>query len=204
MDPGVRRVEDGSFDLEVLAVGEPIPQGWKSLMGSSDGARLEQPYPDSIPLIIVTMQDVSGKEAEILRQGAIEARIFRERRYLMAVIRFGGTPLMFDLFHDPTLYPAHEWPARLQGWEKGNLVGIVAVDTGSGLVVANRLANLPRGLWLALLVTFREAYEATDNYSSRFRLWMDGVWARYGIRELWRNSAPAGTFGEHYLEPPNR
>jgi hypothetical protein len=41
---------------------------------------------------------------------------------VLALIRFKGSSLIYELRHDPTKYNAIEWGKRVEMWDKTNMV----------------------------------------------------------------------------------
>ncbi len=140
-----------------LAVGQraPVPF-WPTT--SVDGARFEQGA-EGDWFIVMYMRDPSKEERQFVRKAEILTRYLTDESgaMVLAMIRFKGSPLIYELVYDPTKYPAIEWGNRVELWDKSNMVSFLLIDSVTGIIGALRYANMPRVFWQVWRDSWRKA-----------------------------------------------
>src|SRR5690606_27619173 len=129
--------------MKALGVGEPIPEQWRgAVQRGFEGAYLEAVKDDGF-YALLCLPNISGKEKETLKTTKINVRIVENDGMLLTLIRFGSTPLIFELNFDPTLYPDQR---AIELLDFSDLLQIVGIDTKDLTIQALRVVTIPRRL----------------------------------------------------------
>jgi hypothetical protein len=163
----------------------------------AEGARFEQ-MDTGEWIIVIYMGKASKEERKIVRKAKILTRylIDESSTMVMALIRFGASPIIYELVFDPTRYKAIEWKDRIDWWDKSNTVSLLLIDSATGIIGAIRVANMPKTLW----EVWRESWlksVSIEEYSRKYSAWIKTLWQRKTL-ELWNMATPSGQFGERY------
>lgn len=186
------------MSFEMLEVDSPAPARYLADV-TEDGARMFH-FKTGMLTICLYLRGISPTEKEAIRYNKILCRYHRENNFILAFLRFAGTPLIFELSFDPTIYPEPEWNARQQNIEQTNIVTILGIDTENGLLKSIRRANLPQKLWEQWKECWGAAYY-TPRYSTEYGKWLKKLESKYSVMESWERAHDAGTFGETYNIP---
>ena len=179
-----------------LTLGQQAPEPFWPVPGA-EGARFEQ-MDTGEWIIIIYMGQASKEERKIIRKAKILTRylIDESRSMVMALIRFGTSPIIYELVFDPTRYQAIEWKDRIEWWNKSNTVSLLVIDSVTGIIGAIRVANMPKTLWEVWRESWRKSLSIED-YTRKYSEWIKTLWQRKTM-ELWNMATPSGMFGERY------
>jgi hypothetical protein len=180
----------------VIMVGQQAPAPfWPSSGG--DGARFEQ-GPEGDWFILMYAESPTKEERRLVRKAKILSRYIADESgsMVLAMIRFKGSELAYELVHDPTKYKAIEWGKRVKMWDKSNMVSFLLIDSATGIVGAMRYANMPKVFWQVWRDSWRKAL-SIEGYGDKYTAWIKGLW-QHKTLELWDLGTPAGVFGEEY------
>lgn len=172
-----------------LEVGKALPAQW-TLQKGFEGAIFEAA--DGFTLIL-GMPSLSQKERETLRKAKISVRTIEQDGLLLTLIRFGGTPIIFELNFDPTLYEDNRLTDLLK---QVNTLQIIGVDTEDLTIQSLRLVSIPSKLLTRWNMVWRNALNEPD-FSIRYNAWIDSLYARYSTVKLWDQAVYIGNLGDH-------
>jgi len=182
-------------EWEIIQKGLKAPEKYLK-DNPQDGARMYQSR-DNILSVALYLKNMAYEEEQALSNKKIYCRIHRKDWFLLTLIRFGKTPIIFEITFDPTIYPESEWLERKDALEKNNMIIFLGIDTSNGIVKTLRRANLPEKLW----IQWKECWEASyhiPHYSREYGRWRNLIENRRSILESWDTALEAGIFGERY------
>lgn len=142
--------------------------------------------------LLVLGPNFTEKEVERFRNEPIHVRVMRESSFVLSLIRFGSSRLMFELIFDPTRYQDQR---AVEVLSQMNTVTFFSVDTASNILRSIRYTNAPEKWRQVLLKSWREAFFAQD-YSERYQRWVKELESRYSMMSLWEYGSPLGRFVE--------
>lgn len=182
--------------MQTFQVGKLAPEPfWPASV--TDGGRFEQGK-EGDWFIIMYMTQPSKEERKVVRKAKILSRYLIDDTgaMVLALIRFKGSALIFELVHDPTKYQAIEWGQRVEMWERTNMVTCLLIDSATGILWAIRYTNMPAILWGVWKDSWRKAF-SIEWYTEKYDAWIGGLW-KHMTQDLWEMGTPAGSFGEEY------
>jgi hypothetical protein len=156
-----------------------------------DGSYFEALDDESGFIMTTYLTDMSEEEKFLLRNGVINARMIREENFILFILRFGHSPLMFEVSFDPTLYKDRR---AMQITFDNHMVHFVGVEKRTNTVQTLRTANFPMKLKQACITAWHNAYNDLD-YSRKYMEWYDGLLS-FSTPELWEKGEDVGFFGE--------
>lgn len=137
--------------------------------------------------------DMTSEEANLIASAPISVRVLRDTpTFVLPVVRFGRSPLLFEIIFDPTLYKDNR---SMQLTLENNLVTIVGVDSNTNIVKALRLVSIPKRLREIWLTSWTKALEMND-FSRKYNMWVSDISRRYSPEKLWDMSVYVGKFGD--------
>jgi hypothetical protein len=183
-----------SKDFTVVAVGEDYSMFRIGKAKNVDAAMIFEALPDGSGYALnIYMADMLEEEAKIIASSPVVARVMTDSPSLMLpIIRFGSSPLIFEIIFDPTIYKDNR---SMQLALDCNMVQIVGVDSRTNIVKALRLASMPKKLRSMWLTSWSRAYEDPD-FSAKYKRWTEDIASRYPLTDLWERSVYVGKFGD--------
>ena len=122
----------------------------------------------------------------------MRTRIIKKDNKILFLIRFGDSPMIFEVSFDPTLYKDKR---AMQIAFDNHLTTFVTVDRIDNKVKTLRIANFPMKLKQALITAWSSAYEE-EEYSKKYTEFIDHIYNGYSTLELWEVGENTGFFGE--------
>lgn len=180
----------------LIAVGEEYPlfQDGTVAMKNQDGAILEAFEDDGGFVLAIYLTEPTEEEVRVIRTEPIKTKLMcEEEAFVLPMIQFGETQMIFEVSFDPTLYDDNR---AFQLKDKNNLLTIVLIDSTTGIVHGLRQANFPLKFIQHCSVAWKQAMNI-QNYSERYIKWYLKL-QQYSIEELWDTSVDVGQMGEHY------
>lgn len=146
-------------------------------------------------ILTVYLDHMTEKEKEILKDKPMNVRLVETAQgFVLPLIRFGNSPLIFELGYDPTIYP----DARsLQFTTHNNLLGIAAIESTNNVLKVARTANMPLRMIQKCADIWAKAILEVD-YSEKYAKWLLELRSRYTVIQLWERGIPVGKLGEVY------
>lgn len=168
-----------------LEVGKPSPFPAKP---NFDGAHFEADQRGF--LFLIYLSAMNSKERRALKSEIIRSRVLKDDNKLLTLIKFGTSDLIFELSFDPNLYKDN----RSEQINKVNTVQVVGIDSRDNTLQALRLASVPKNL----LGTWRDCFQSAkedDSFSKKYGAWLDQLYSRHSVLDLWNVAENTGTFG---------
>jgi hypothetical protein len=180
----------GFKEFTKLEVGKPFElfQG-VNLVGQT-GAFLEALYGGGY-MISIYLNNMTAVEKKALSTGTIKTKIFKDDYHLILPMVNFNNVLYFSLIFDPLKYKDD----RQNTLFNSNLVTIVGIESNNNIVQTLRMANMPRRLFLALMMQ-RDKAKDIENYSKRYDRWVNDLYSRYTDEQLWNMAEYVGKMGE--------
>jgi hypothetical protein len=184
-------------DFTVLLVGQPF-ELFKTRpdLHCADGAIMEL-LPGGTFAIIVYMNQMTKHEKEILRKNKIKVKIICEDDFILTMINYVGSPLIFEMSFDPTLYK----DGRLFDISKSNLVTIIGVDSSNNVIQTLRTVSTPLKLfeiWKKYWFKPWDISHHQKDFSIQYKKWVDNLDLKYTVLQLWERGEYIGSMGESY------
>lgn len=181
----------------VLEVGKPFELFYGRNMTGQTGCIFEQ-LNDGQFCLVVYMDNMSLEEVIALRTAKIQVRVIKETDdFVLTLIKYGNSPLVFEIAFDPTLYTDE----RRKMFEKSNMLSIISVDSNSNSIKTLRYVSMP----LKLYDLYRGAWSLAlhrEEFSERYTRWIDDLDRRYSVLELWSRGEKYGEMGqEEWVRP---
>lgn len=197
--------------MQVLQVGKPFELFYGRNMKGLDGCIFERLKNDDDKgeeyCLVVYMNGMSEKERELLRFGKIRVRVIQEGDFLLTMVKFGSSELVFEISFDPLLYK----DGRMDNLINCNMIYVVGIESRDGIIKSLRLVNMPRRLLLRFVSVWgkvigsRESssdvksYDKSCNYSDysrKYVRWVEDLDKRYSVLDLWGLGEDVGVMGE--------
>lgn len=147
-----------------LEVGKPSPFPAKP---NFDGGYFEAD--ENGFLFLLYIQGITAKEKRSLKNEIIRVRTIREDNKLLMMIRFGTSPIIFELSFDPTLYRDGRAYDLV---ENVNTVQIIGIDSKDNKLQLLRFVSVPAGL----LNLWKECWQSaagSSNFSQDYNRWLN-------------------------------
>lgn len=179
----------------LITVGQDYPlfQGGTNQMMNQDGAVFEALEDNSGYILAVYLNQPHSQEISILRSEKILTRLLIQDNFILPMVQFGSTLMIFEISFDPTLYTDER---VFQFQESNNTLMVVSIDSSNRKVVALRHANFPLKFIQHCSETWAKAF-LENNYSEKYRNWYGGL-QQHSIETLWEKATPTGTLGDSY------
>lgn len=169
-------------------IGQPCPPVIERPRRDFDGAFLE-PLPPGGMVALLYLSGMRALERIVIEMEPMDVRIVEDGAFVLTLLRFGNTPIIFSMEHDPRKY------SDLRSFNtirRTNRIDIIAVESTKNEVRVIRPAHFNEQLravwkrsWLAAMTDHK--------YSERYQLWLDGLWKRYrDVRRMWKKARPMG------------
>lgn len=130
-------------------------------------------------------------EKHILKTVPITVNRIKESNMVLHLIRFGNTELIFELSFDPLLYKDE----RVEKILKSNMINMFSIESSDNTIQTMRYFNMPKQMYLGLNTMWVSGKKIED-FSGRYKRWVDDLDNRYSIVELWNMSTYVGRMGE--------
>ena len=173
-----------------LEVGQPFELFYGRNMYGQTGCILELLTGGSYCLNIY-LNNMEDEEKQVLKQNRIYVRVIRELDFVLTLFGYANTSMVFEMFFDPTLYKDE----RVNDFLQSNMLLIVGIESNDGTIQTLRQISLPFklfGLW-------NDAWNNSkkqDNYSQKYKRWVEDLDKRYSIFELWKMGKEMGYLGQ--------
>jgi len=135
----------------------------------------------------------TGEEKKTFQEEKINVRLIEEEDYLLPMIRFGDTLMIYEMSFDPTIYDDKR---AMQIAEENNLLSVILIDSTSNIVEGLRQANLPLRFIQICKDKWEKAYEI-KNYSQKYKKWYTKI-QRIPVDTLWNRGIYVGKLGESF------
>lgn len=146
--------------------------------------------------LVIYMDNMTFEEVIILNQIKVKVKAIKETDdFLLIMIKFGNTPLIFEIAFDPTLYN----DSRREYFMETNMLSIIGVDSNSNIIKALRYVSMP----LALHNLYKDAWSLAlkrEGFSTKYTKWVDDLDKRYSIYDLWKIGKNYGEMGQQEWE----
>ncbi|MDD4111347.1 MAG: hypothetical protein PHS54_07430 [Clostridia bacterium] len=188
---------NNSNNFSFLAVGQPLELfKTRPEFKYQDGAVFECLQGGTFAFIIY-MNKITEQEKEILRKNKIRVKIIREDDFLLTMINYVGTPLVFEMSFDPTLYK----DGRFFSLSKSNLITIIGVDSSNNIIQTLRTVSTPPklfGIWQKYWLKPWNISHYQEDFTIRYKEWVDNLDTKYTVLQLWERGEYIGVMGESY------
>jgi len=134
---------------------------------------------------------MNQSEILLLRQGKISVKIIHELDYLLTLIKFGSSQLIFELPFDPIKYKDDRTNKLLSS----NMLQIIGVESCNNIVKCLRMVSIPFKLFNSWITVWTNAKNIPD-YSNKYDRWMNDLDNRYSLLNLWDRGIYVGKMGE--------
>jgi len=134
---------------------------------------------------------MNQSEILLLRQGKISVRIIHELDYLLTLIKFESSQLIFELPFDPTKYKDD----RVDKLLNSNMLQIITIESSNNIVKGLRMVSIPFKLFNLWITVWTNAKNIFD-YSNKYERWMNDLDNRYSLLNLWDRGIYIGKMGE--------
>jgi hypothetical protein len=183
-----------SDDFTIVEVGKPYSMFNIGKAKNVDAAVSFEALPEKTGYTLnIYLSDMLPEEASLISSAPISVRVMKETKsFMLPLIRFGNSPLLFELIFDPTIY---EDDRSMQLTLDNNLVQIVGIDSRTNIVKALHMASMPKKLREMFVSSWSHALQE-ENFSSRYKNWTQDIARRYPLTELWERSVYVGKFGD--------
>lgn len=183
--------------MVIFEVGKPLPKEIRELWmsrGAIDGAILE--VWDKSFVLNFYLKDMTDKEVFAFNNEKMKIKILEEENMVLTMVRFGETPLVFELSFDPTLYGDDR---AIRALEHGSLLHVTGIDSRTGIVKTLRAVSIPSKLVRVWSRKWKLALEEVENYSEKYKSWVDSF-AENEVLTNWDRALYVGRFGESYWD----
>jgi len=179
-------------ELIALEVGKEFPMfiNSKRNMVNADGCIFEI-LPENDYIICIYMRGMNKNEISALRYEKIKCKYIQEGDFILPLIRYGNTELIFELNLDPTLYK----DGRGNNLLKTNMLTIVGIESMTNVINTLRYCNFPVRLYSKLITIWDKAKDI-NNYSDKYTRWVNDIDNRYSLVQLWDMGIYIGKMGE--------
>lgn len=178
-------------EFTMIKVGESLELFKTTGMEGKDGAVMES-LEDGQFCISVFLTNMSEKEKKLLKDANITVKLFKDTDYFLLPLTGFSDKLNFSLIFDPFKYKDKK---RKENLYKSNMVTVIGVESTTNIVQAIRYCNMPRKLFLAMIVAYDTAKEI-KGFSKRYDRWVDDLYSRYTDDQLWQMATYIGRMGE--------
>jgi len=173
-----------------LQVGTPFELFFGRNMQGTSGAIIEQLIDGSF-ILIVYMDNISTSEFLALREEKINVRVIKENDFLLTLIKYGKTDLIFEMSFDPTLYKDE----RRGLFFKSNMLMIVGVDSNTNIIKTLRMVSMP----IKLFELFNNVWDVNlkqEGFSKEYYNWVSKLDSMYTTFQLWGQGNGYGMMGQ--------
>lgn len=178
-----------------FAVGQPYPFAVESTkkMKDQDGAVFESLEEGDGFIFTIYLNGPHPREIDLVRKAKMQIRLVQDGKFVLPLVKFGDSLMIFELSMDPTLYT----DARaLQMAKNNNMLIVSLVDSSNGILVALRQASFPLRMIQVCAENWANAYLDSD-FSEDYFKWYRQL-QQFSLEDLWAKGEPAGSMGESY------
>lgn len=173
-----------------LEVGKPFDLFvGKNIIGQ-DGCVLELLHGGGY-FLAVYLNHITEKEKLVLKNEKMNIRVIHESDFVLTLIRYGFTSLVFEVVFDPTLYKDE----RVNQFLTSNMLTVVGIESTNNTIQTLRYVSIPLNLFSIWNIS-RENAKKQENYSQKYSKWIDDLDKRYSILKLWDLAKPIGYLGQ--------
>jgi len=174
-----------------LQVGTPFELFKGRNMYGQTGCLIEQ-LADGGFCLVVYMDNMTIGEFMALREEKIHVRVIKETDdFVLTLLKYGKTPLIFELCFDATLYKDE----RRGVFSKSNMLTIIGVESNTNTIKTLRMVSMP----LKLHNTFIKAWNLAltrEGFSEKYNAWINDLDSRYSVIDLWKMGDGYGQMGQ--------
>lgn len=179
----------------MIAIGETYPLFEKSMkmLNNQDGGVFEALENGDGFLYTMFLNQPSKEEINLVRTKDIKVRLIDEEPFVLPLIQFDNSRMIFEMSFDPTLYQDDR---AFQMKQSNNVLTIVLVDSSTHVVHALRSANLPLRFIQRCGHVWAKAFLEPD-FSNRYKQWFRKK-QEIDLESLWEHALYLGKMGETY------
>lgn len=180
-------------DFTVLEVGKEFPMFSKSKYKTIgiDGCIIEMLPEGHGYTLSLYMSNMTQEEIKILRFNKISCKYIQEGDFILTLISYNSSDILFELSLDPTLYKDDRSDFLL----KTNMLTVVGIESTNNIVKTIRYCSIPIKLYNKWLTAWSRAKEI-ESYSEKYIRWVDDLDRRYSLKQLWDIGVYIGKIGE--------
>lgn len=179
-----------SEQFTTLHIGTPFELFYGRNMQGQCGCLMEQLSDGSFALIVY-MDSISISEFLALREEKIHVRVIKENDFLLTLIKYGKTSLIFEMAFDSTLYKDE----RRGVFFKSNMLMIVGVDSNTNIIKTLRMVSMPMKLF-NLYNKIWNINLSHERFSEDYNKWIDKMDLNYSVVQLWQQGNNYGQMGQ--------
>jgi hypothetical protein len=174
-----------------LQVGTPFELFIGRNMKGQCGAIIEQ-LADGGFCLVVYMDNMTTGEFLALREEKIHVRVIKETDdFVLTLLKYGKTPLIFELCFDPTLYKDD----RRGIFSKSNMLTIIGVESNTNTIKTLRMVSMPLKLHNIFIKAWNLAL-TREGFSEKYNAWINDLDSRYSVVDLWKMGENYGQMGQ--------
>lgn len=185
------------MELTRISVGEKFSVFRKRSEQMTDGAIFEL-LPEGGYVFVIYLYDMTSREKTLLRKADIITKVFKQDGFLLTLFRFGVSDIIFEVVFDPNLYQ----DGRELDLMKSNMVNVIGVDGRTDIVQTLRLVSTPMKLFKIWQETWLQSM-IKEEYSRQYTIWLDKLYAKHTVMELWHKAKQCCIMGENESEDKN-
>lgn len=178
------------MDFTLLQVGKEFSMFSKTKILNTTGCVFEK-VPDGGFVLSVYLDNMTKEEEFLLRRGKITTRIIHEGFFLLTLIQFANTEMIFEISFDPTLYKDN----RMNELLKSNMINLIGIESTTNIIKVLRMVNIPMGLYRRM-ITLWSMTKDIENYSKKYSNWVSELDKRYTVPKLWEMGIYTCRLGE--------
>jgi len=176
-----------------LKIGERFDLFVGRNLRGQNGCVFEQMQGGGVALIVY-LDNMTIQEQLVLKHAKISVRVIREDKdLLLTMIRYDGSPLIFEMSFDPTLYKNK--PEQYNQFIKSNMLTIIGIDSNTNIIKTLRLVSVPKRLYSLWISVWMNALK-NENFSQKYNKWIDDLDSRYSVIKLWNMAENYGKMGQ--------
>jgi len=177
--------------FQMLEIGKPYNLFKCRNMQGQCGCIIEM-LKDGRYALVVYLDDMTLEEQINLKTAKIYVRVIKETDdFILTLIRYGNSPLIFEMSFDPTLYSDE----RRELFTKSNMLHIIGVDSNTNIIKTLRYVSMPFKLFDMMKDAYKLALER-ENFSQKYKNWIDNLDSKYSVVELWEMGIRCGEMGQ--------
>jgi len=177
-------------DLTVLEVGKPFTLFESSHLKNKDASILEM-FPNGEMVLSLHMYNMNKSEILLFRKAKISVKIIHELDYLLTLIKFADSQLIFELSFDPTKYSDN----RVDKLMNSNMLQIIGIESSSNIIKSLRIVSVPFKLFNLWITVWGNARNI-PGYVTKYDRWVNDLDKRYSLLDLWDRGTYIGKMGE--------
>ena len=179
------------MEFTSIEVGKPFPLFQDSNTHGINGCVFEV-LDDGIFILVIYLNNMQSEEKKILKKKKIHVKVIEEDEFILPLMRFGDTELLFEIDFDPFLYLSKN-DERFEKIGQSNMVNIISIESTNNIVQTMRWVNMPLKLYNKMIATWNTVNDL--NYSKKYKNFINRF-KRYGLLQLWNMGEYIGKMGE--------